>query len=412
MALGFGALAGALCIGLSIELGARANDAAALQTGRYLARLAMEYRGKLEEGGGKRRGLDLPRARAASARLESSADPALPVELMLLDAGGRVMVGPPALEGASVALPRAPVVLQRWPDGHRYIVAISPARDGQSPRWSTLARARADQALAPVASMQRRFLWAGLLLALGGLAAGWVLATRHTRALEELTRAAQDIAAGKARTELPRLRADREVASLAEALRAMLAQLRSQAESLREAQERLQRRVHERTAELVQVQAELELEIADAKLARDDLARAHARLAFALEGSGLSLWDLDVASGLFFLSASAPTQLARDGEAQIPAESFFARVPDAHRDGVRAAFEAAIAGASGEIRLDHPLVRRDGTLVWIANHGRVLERGSDGRARRLIGTHRELIARARATRAGNDAVLATTGELP
>jgi methyl-accepting chemotaxis protein len=208
----------------------------------------------------------------------------LPVELMLVDRDGTILVGPEDLEGTRLA---APATIQRGRDRRLFLTAASvtpKSKDDPTPAWSTLARTRADLAFAPAAALQRDILWASLLLALAGIAAGWVLGTRHALPLEALTRAAQEIARGNDRAELPPLDDNPEIERLARALRAMLLRLRMQAAALEDAQEHLQRRVHERTAELVKLQAELQLEVAEAKLARDDLARAHEELARALAG--------------------------------------------------------------------------------------------------------------------------------
>jgi methyl-accepting chemotaxis protein len=265
LAAAFGALAGTLCIVLSLVVGEHARDFARMETARYLGRLAAEYQERIGAVP------EPARARRARSALEASADPALALELMLIAADGTVLVGPPALEGVRLSA-RGALREQRWPDGRDYLAASVAARGDGEP-WSTLARARADAAFAFADELQRAVLWAALVLTLVGVGAGWIFATRHARPLERLTRAAQQIAAGSDRVELPPLDDNREVMRLAEALRAMVARLRAQAESLREAQDRLQRRVHERTAELVKVQAELELQVAEAKLAQEQLAR-------------------------------------------------------------------------------------------------------------------------------------------
>jgi len=206
-------------------------------------------------------------------------------DLLLVSRDGSVLIGPRGLVGTRVPLPRRAntrAAVAQWPGGDAFLVGASLSRgigSGLDLGWMTVARQRAELAFAPVARLQRAILWAGLALTLAAIAAGWLLATRLARPLEAIADAAKQIADGKPRVALPRLRDNREVARLADALRAMLAHLSAQAESLRQAQDRLERRVHERTAELVKAQAELELEIADTMVAREDAARAREQLA-------------------------------------------------------------------------------------------------------------------------------------
>ena len=139
------------------------------------------------------------------------------------------------------------------------------------------------------------------MLALAGIGAGWLLATRLARPLEALASAAEKVMADEGRAALPLLRDNLEVARLSKSLREMVSHLRGQAETLREAQDRMEQRVRERTAELVELQAQLELEIADTMVARDDAAKAREQLELALSASHLALWDFDVASDRVFL---------------------------------------------------------------------------------------------------------------
>jgi HAMP domain-containing protein len=293
LALAFGALAGVLAVTLSLAIGHYASEAARVEIGHSLARLAVEYRDRLDTGPAAAAGgrLDLAWAERLRADIEADAPASGPFELMLVQGDGSVIVGPPALLGKKVPMPvgvrvGAPVAIEHWPDGDGFLAGGSASRgtgNGLDLAWVSIARKRQDVAFAPVAALQRAILWAGLALALAGIGAGWLLAARLARPLEALAAAAGEIAAGKHRAALPRLTDNLEVARLSEALRAMLGHVREQAEELREARDRLEHRVRERTAELVELQAQLELEIADTMLARDDAAKANERLALALQ---------------------------------------------------------------------------------------------------------------------------------
>jgi PAS domain-containing protein len=320
-----------------------------------------------------------------------------PAELILVDQRGAVIAGPPALRGAWLALGdtrSAAVALERWPDGQRYLVATSNAPGGEAGLgWRSVARLSAAAAQAPAGELQRAILWSGLALTLLGLCAGWVLATRHARPLVALTRAAQKIAAGDDRVELPALDDYEEITRLARALREMLARLRAQSESLRLGREELRRRVHERTAELVRARAELELEVADARLAREELARANERFALALDASGQSLWEYDATSGEMIFSAGWSRLLGGPAIAtRAPKSVFLGLVPDGAREQVGAAIDAALEPGAADLRLEHPVIRGDGQTIWMALQACVVERDASGRGTRAMGVYRALNA--------------------
>ena len=318
---------------------------------------------------------------------------AVDAELLIVDDERRVLAGPATLVGKQVPMRTtrgASVALERWPDGERYLVASTAPRHSDSGlNWRGVARMRVEAAQAPAADLRRILLWAGLVLTLTGLATGWILATRHARPLIALTRAAQKIAAGDERVQLPVPDDYEEISRLAGALRAMLARLRAQSESLRHGREELRRRVHERTAELVKAQADLELQVADAKLAREELARAHEQLALALDASGHALWDYDVARDEMFFSAGWSQMLGGPPVAtRAPASVFLALVPGPGREQVAATLAAGIGPGSDELRIEHPVTRGDGAVIWMTLQARVVERDENGRARRAIGTYR------------------------
>jgi len=351
--------------------------------------------------------VDFAWASRLRADIESYSDPRTPFELLLTQGDGTVLIGPPALVGKKAPLPlgarvSAPAVTERWPDGQDYLAGGSASRGiggGLDLGWVVIARERADIAFAPVAGLQRAILLLGLVLALVGIGAGWLLAGRLARPLEALAAAAAEVVAGKQRAALPLLRDNLEVARLSTALRAMLSHLREQAEALRETQDRMELRVRERTAELVEAQAQLELEIADTMVAREDLSKAHAQLALALEASQLALWDFDVPSDRVFLGPYWSRMLGGPAvETRSSSPELLALVPEDDRARVVAALGAALNGTAPEYRVEHRVRRPDGSVFWIVSRGRVIEREADGRARRVIGTNRDITERVEATR--------------
>ncbi|HTP63717.1 MAG TPA: diguanylate cyclase, partial [Burkholderiales bacterium] len=351
--------------------------------------------------------IDLAWVARLRADIQGYADSRNPFELLLVQSDGTVLIGPADLVGRKHSLPLgarvgAPAAIDRWQDGVEYVAGGSSSRGigaDLNLGWIVIARERADVAFAPVAELQRAILLLGLGLALAGIGAGWLLAGRLARPLEALASAAAEVVAGKQRAALPLLRDNLEVARLSTALRAMLSHLREQAESLREAQDHLDQRVRERTAELVEVQAQLELEIADTMVARDDLAKAHAQLALALEASQLALWDFDVPSDRVFLGPYWSRMLGGPAvETRSSSPELLALVPEDDRARVVAALSAALDGSAPEYRVEHRVRRPDGSVFWIVSRGRVIEREADGRAKRVIGTNRDITERIEATR--------------
>jgi diguanylate cyclase (GGDEF)-like protein/PAS domain S-box-containing protein len=402
LALAFGALAGALAVALSLAIGHTASDAARIEISRHLTRSAAEFRDKLDAGGGA---LDLARVARLRAEIEADTPASGAFELLVVQSDGTVVAGPAALLGKQVPMPlgarvNAPAAIERWPDGENYLAGGSASRgNGAAPAWVSIARQRRDVAFAPVADLQRAILWAGLALALAGIAAGWLLATRLARPLEALANAADKVMAGESRAALPLLRDNLEVARLSKSLREMVSHLRGQAETLREAQDRMEQRVRERTAELVELQAQLELEIADTMVARDDAAKAREQLELALTASNLALWDYDVAGDRVFLGPTWSQMLGGPAhETHCSSRELLALVPEPERERVRDAVQKAAAGKAADYRIEHPVQRKDGGVIWIVSVGRVVEREADGRARRIVGTNRDITDRVEAQR--------------
>lgn len=351
--------------------------------------------------------VDFAWAARLRADIEAGAPASSPFELMLVQSDGTVMIGPRALIGVKVPMPLgahvgAPAAIEQWPDGEKYLAGGSASRGigaGLDLGWVSIARKREAVAFAPIAALQRAILWAGLALALAGIGAGWLLATRLARPLEALADAAAEVVSGKQRAALPVLRDNVEVARLSSALRAMLSHLRGQAGELREAQDRVEQRVRERTAELIGLQAQLELEVADTMVARDDLSRANDQLELALNASNLALWDYDVASDTVYLSASWSQMLGGPpAESRVTSRELVALVPEAERSRVIEAVRTAIAGEVAAYRIEHPVTGRDGGVLWIDSAGRVVKRDPAGRALRIVGTNRDISERVRQTR--------------
>ena len=145
---------------------------------------------------------------------------------------------------------------------------------------------------------------------------------------------------------------------------------------LREAHGLLEIRIQERTREL------------------EDVSE---RLTLALEASGLSVWDLDVASGQIFQTGGWSEILG--GERMPGFSTLDDLVKLVHPDDVEAlanAFVATLRGQHSGYVIEHRVRTRTGEWKWIASRGKVVARDANGWALRAVGTNRDITERKRA----------------
>ncbi len=127
------------------------------------------------------------------------------------------------------------------------------------------------------------------------------------------------------------------------------------------------------------------------------------RLRRALEASGLCLWDFDVKADSVYLSESWSQLLG--GPPQVTRTTFTALadlVPESERSGLHQALVTALKDPQACYRVEHRVRRSNGEWLWNLSEGRVVERGADGCALRMVGTNRDItpLKHAEATRRG------------
>ncbi len=125
--------------------------------------------------------------------------------------------------------------------------------------------------------------------------------------------------------------------------------------------------------------------------------RAEQRLTTALDASGVTLWDCDVTTGHVQLSAQWAALLGHTpGETHTTLTALEQVAHPDDRKIVRQALRRTLVGSAPSYRAEHRVVTADGRWVWVESVGQVVERGPDGRVRRLAGTNREVTDRKRA----------------
>lgn len=130
---------------------------------------------------------------------------------------------------------------------------------------------------------------------------------------------------------------------------------------------------------------------ADAARERQQAAE---RLSLALEGSGLALFDWDIAADRIHHSAQA-SAMRGDPPAELTASPAELRTfvhPD-DLEAMRASMTAALKGTVPQYDAEFRIRKSSGDWSWVRARGRVVERDAGGRALRLAGTYADINAR-------------------
>ncbi|GAC1606524.1 MAG: hypothetical protein NVS3B2_14140 [Ramlibacter sp.] len=182
------------------------------------------------------------------------------VEPLIVAADGKVLLGPPGLEGTLI--PPAALAsgvggpgryrIEQWADGRRYLVGYSKSngyRDSPGLGWTVLVRQELGEAEQPVRQLRTRLLAWGVVMALLFSVLGWFTARAIVGPLLQLMRAARVLESGQQSSVVPSRRY-REVQALGESLNSLVGNLQQKEADLRALNATLERRVEARTGEL------------------------------------------------------------------------------------------------------------------------------------------------------------------
>ncbi|MET0208162.1 MAG: PAS domain-containing protein, partial [Burkholderiaceae bacterium] len=130
------------------------------------------------------------------------------------------------------------------------------------------------------------------------------------------------------------------------------------------------------------------MDVTARKLEEDARRRAGERLALALSGGDIGLWDLDVATGRATYNEQWWRMFGYAADELETVDGLWQSMvhPDDYAEA-RAGLARHVAGESamyeGEVRVRH----KDGRWLWIQNRAKVVERGLDGSALRIVGVN-------------------------
>jgi len=321
-------------------------------------------------------------ARGLAARVLAASGATGHVELIVTNAAGKVLLGPKSLEGSTLpanvgGTPRADGFSRgRWPDGRDYVASASISHGERTYRglgWTVIARESVDDAFASVENLRHVLTITALCGVLLISLLGYFLARGLARPLEQWAAAADSIGRGDRDVKFPEIPGSSELGRLSAALRSMATQLGAK-EAL------LQTRIDERTAEL--------------RSALDSLEGERERLAFALDGSRLAMWELDTEANTITLSAEWARMLGEPaGETHTTPLELLERVPAEEHAIIQDATMRMLRGEVERYDVEHRVRRADGSWLWIRSRGQTMRRSPDGRALRVNGTNSDISVR-------------------
>lgn len=153
-----------------------------------------------------------------------------------------------------------------------------------------------------------------------------------------------------------------------------------------------QRRRAER--ELRVAHDDLELRVVQRTLERDAAGRAldnsEERLSLALEASELGLWDWDLVTDEVHHSHLREIFGIEPYEVKGVLSHLKPRLHPEDLPSLRRALVEHMKGLTDGYRIEYRVRHADGHWVWVEDRGRVVERGDDGRALRMLGTRRDI----------------------
>ncbi len=166
---------------------------------------------------------------------------------------------------------------------------------------------------------------------------------------------------------------------------------------LTRARDELEKRVEERTSELLKTNERLKQEIAERNQAEEALRQSELRLNLALNGAGLGSWDYNLETGEAIYDRRLAEMLGftlDEIQSHLPWWENLTHPDDWSR--VMETFNAHLEGRTPLYEAEFRVRPRLGDWKWVLARGSVVERDKDGKPLRVAGTYLDITERKRA----------------
>lgn len=131
-------------------------------------------------------------------------------------------------------------------------------------------------------------------------------------------------------------------------------------------------------------------------LSHKNLIDSERRWSFAVDGSGLGLWDWNFIDDSVFYSKQWKAMLGyEDDELSNRLDEWEKRVHPDDMTQVQKDLQAHLNGEKEIYLNEHRVLTKDGSYKWILDRGKIIERDEKGNAYRIIGTHTDITERKR-----------------
>jgi PAS domain S-box-containing protein len=138
----------------------------------------------------------------------------------------------------------------------------------------------------------------------------------------------------------------------------------------------------------------IESDITESVRAREEIASAVRRMNLVVAGADLGTWEWNLESGEVLFNDRWSTMLGYSPiEIARHVHAWHALIHADDRPRVERALREHLEGRSDFLRVEHRMLRKDGSLAWMHSAGKVSERDASGRPLRMSGIHLDVTDR-------------------
>lgn len=142
---------------------------------------------------------------------------------------------------------------------------------------------------------------------------------------------------------------------------------------------------------IVETNQSLEKEIIEHKEAERKLKETEERWKFALEGAGDGVWDWNAETNKVYFSSNWKKMLGySDDEISDNLDEWSSRIHPEDKDQCFSNLQKYLNGETSHYLNEYRMLCKEGSFKWILDRGKIVEKTTDGKPLRVIGTHTDI----------------------